>query len=38
MGCGRDWGMGMLILWGWGNGAEVGILILWELGQRFRDV
>ena len=22
----------------WENGAEVGILILWELGQRLRDV
>ena len=22
----------------WGTGAEIGILILWELGQRFRDI
>ena len=22
----------------WGNGAEIGILILWELGQKFRNV
>ena len=22
----------------WGNGAEIGILILWELGQRFRNI
>ena len=22
----------------WGNGAEIGILILWELGQRFWNI
>ena len=29
-----------IVGWGtrWGNGAEIGILILWELGQRFWNI
>ena len=40
--CGRDWDVNIVGERGggarWENRAEAGILILWELGQRLRDV